>query len=122
MIEKSEMIQRLHAEQALSDRFIKHILLRNARFEQDLTDQLINSSEKRLARTLLLLAHYGQQEKPALMVSDISQEILAEMVGTTRSRINFFMNKFRKQGFIEYGSKLQGLRINKSLLEVVSEN
>jgi len=119
VIQKQEMIRVLHAERTLSERFIKHMLSRNIQVEEDLIDQLFNSSEKRLARTLLLLAHYGKQDKPEKMVPDVSQEMLAEMIGTTRSRVNFFMNKFRKRGFIEYGGKLQGLRINKALLDVV---
>lgn len=119
VIQKQEMIRVLHAERTLSERFIKHMLSRNIQVEADLIDQLFNSSEKRLARTLLLLAHYGKQDKPDKMVPDVSQEMLAEMIGTTRSRVNFFMNKFRKRGFIEYGGKLRGLRINKALLDVV---
>ena len=119
VIQKQEMIRVLHAEQTLSERFIKHMLSRNIQVEEDLVDQLFNSSEKRLARTLLLLAHYGKQDTPEQAVPKISQEVLAEMVGTTRSRVNFFMNKFRKRGFIEYGGKLRGLQINKSLLDVV---
>jgi CRP/FNR family transcriptional regulator, cyclic AMP receptor protein len=122
VIEKQEMIRLLHAEQVLSDRFIKHVLSRNIRVEEDLIDQLFNSSEKRLARILLLLARYGKQDKPEKMVPEISQEILAEMVGTTRSRVNFFMNKFRKRGFIKYDNRMRGLQINKSLLGVVLQN
>ncbi|MGD0908446.1 MAG: Crp/Fnr family transcriptional regulator [Candidatus Acidiferrales bacterium] len=118
-IQKQEMIRVLHAERTLSERFIKHMLSRNIQVEEDLIDQLFNSSEKRLARTLLLLAHYGKQEKPEKMVPNVSQEMLAEMIGTTRSRVNFFMNKFRKRGFIEYGGKLRGLQIKKSLLSVI---
>jgi CRP-like cAMP-binding protein len=116
VIEKSEMIRLLHAEHALSDRFIAHMLSRNTRIEEDLVDQLFNSSEKRLARTLLLLARYGQQDKPEEIVPNISQQMLAEMIGTTRSRVNFFMNKFRKLGFIEYNGDLH---IHSSLLSVV---
>jgi len=116
VIEKEEMIRVLHQEHALSDRFISHMLARNIRVEEDLVDQLFNSSEKRLARTLLLLARYGKQEHPHSMLPKVSQETLAEMVGTTRSRVNFFMNKFRKLGFIEYNG---GLKINNSLLSVV---
>ena len=115
-IEKKEMIRVLHVEHAFSDRFISYMLLRNIRIEEDLVDQLFNSSEKRLARTLLLLARYGMQDKPQTVLPKISQEMLAEMVGTTRSRVNFFMNKFRKLGFIEYNG---GLQINTSLLSVV---
>jgi CRP/FNR family cyclic AMP-dependent transcriptional regulator len=116
VIEKEEMIRVLHQEHALSDRFISHMLARNIRVEEDLVDQLFNSSEKRLARTLLLLARYGKQEHPHSTLPKVSQETLAEMVGTTRSRVNFFMNKFRKLGFIEYNG---GLKINNSLLSVV---
>jgi CRP-like cAMP-binding protein len=122
VIEKPEMIRLLHAERTLSDRFIKHMLSRNIRVEEDLIDQLFNHSEKQLARTLLLLAHYGKQGKPEQMVADISQEVLAEMIGTTRSRVNLFMNKFKKLGFIEYGGRLRGLHINKALLSVVLQN
>ena len=116
VIEKNEMIRVLHVEHAFSDRFISHMLSRNIRVEEDLVDQLFNSSEKRLARTLLLLARYGKEDKPQKMLPKISQEMLAEMVGTTRSRVNFFMNKFRKLGFIKYNG---GLHINTSLLSVV---
>ena len=116
IIEKNEMIHVLHVEHAFSDRFISYMLSRNIRIEEDLVDQLFNSSEKRLARTLLLLARYGQQDKPQRVLPKISQEMLAEMVGTTRSRVNFFMNKFRKLGFIKYNG---GLQINTSLLSVV---
>jgi len=117
-IEKAHMAQLLHKQHALSDRFISHILTRNIRIEEDLVDQLFNSSEKRLARTLLLLARYGEQAKPTRLVPQISQETLAEMVGTTRSRVNFFLNKFRKLGFIEYEGE-RPIRINDSLLSVV---
>jgi CRP-like cAMP-binding protein len=116
IMEKNELLRALHAEHALSDHFIAYMLMRNIRVEEDLIDQLFNSSEKRLARTLLLLARYGEQEHPDRILSKISQETLAEMVGTTRSRVNFFMNKFRKLGFIEYNGKI---KINKSLLTVV---
>jgi CRP/FNR family cyclic AMP-dependent transcriptional regulator len=116
VIEKKEMIRVLHAEHSFSDRFISYMLSRNIRVEEDLVDQLFNSSEKRLARTLLLLARYGKEDKPQKMVPKISQEVLAEMVGTTRSRVNFFMNKFKKLGFIKYNG---GLHINTSLLSVV---
>jgi CRP/FNR family transcriptional regulator, cyclic AMP receptor protein len=115
---RPQMIQLLHQQHAMSDRFISHMLTRNIRIEEDLIDQLFNSSEKRLARTLLLLARYGKQAKPVRMVPKISQEILAEMVGTTRSRVNFFLNKFKKLGFIEYEGELP-IRINSSLLSVV---
>ena len=116
LIEKKQMIRVLHAEHAFSDRFISYMLSRNIRVEEDLVDQLFNSSEKRLARTLLLLARYGKEDKPQKMVPKISQEMLAEMVGTTRSRVNFFMNKFRRLGFIKYNG---GLHIDTSLLSVV---
>ena len=117
-IDKRHMAHVLHKQHALSDRFIAHILTRNIRIEEDLIGQLFNSSEKRLARTLLLLARYGKQAKPDRLVPQISQETLAEMVGTTRSRVNFFLNKFRKLGFIEYEGELP-IRINNSLLSVV---
>jgi CRP/FNR family cyclic AMP-dependent transcriptional regulator len=116
VIEKKEMIRVLHAEHDFSDRFITFMLARNIRIEEDLVDQLFNSSEKRLARTLLLLARYGQEDTPQKVLPKISQEMLAEMVGTTRSRVNFFMNKFRKLGLIKYNG---GLQINNSLLSVV---
>ena len=102
----------------MSDRFISHMLSRNIRIEEDLIDQLFNSSEKRLARTLLLLARYGKQDRPTRVVPKISQETLAKMVGTTRSRVNFFLNKFKKLGFIEYDGEVP-LKINSSLLSVV---
>ena len=110
------MMRTLHEQSALSDRFIAHMLARNIRIEEDLVDQLFNSSEKRLARTLLLLARYGKDETAQRTLPKLSQETLAEMVGTTRSRVNFFMNKFRKLGFIEYNG---GLKINSSLLSIV---
>ena len=116
VIEKKEMIRVLHDEHAFSDRFITYMLSRNIRIEEDLVDQLFNSSEKRLARTLLLLARYGTEDRPQRVLPKVSQETLAEMVGTTRSRVNFFMNKFRKLGFIKYNG---GLQINTSLLSVV---
>jgi CRP/FNR family transcriptional regulator, cyclic AMP receptor protein len=116
-IGKRVMIDRLHGEPALSDRFIRHMLARNIRIEEDLIDHLFNSSEKRLARTLLLLARFGSDNAGARVLPKISQETLAEMVGTTRSRVNIFMNKFRKLGFIEYSRK--GLKINSSLMTVV---
>jgi len=118
LVDKHEMVELLHKEHAMSDRFIAHMLGRNIRIEEDLIDQLFNSSEKRLARTLLLLARYGKQDKPARAVPTISQETLAEMVGTTRSRGNFFLNKFKKLGFIEYDGD-HPLKINSSLLSVV---
>ena len=116
VIEKNEMIRVLHAEHEMSDRFIANMLARNARVEESLIDQLFNSSEKRLARTLLLLARYGTQDQPQETIPKVSQEMLAEMIGTTRSRVNFFMNKFRNLGFIEYNSEIH---INKSLLTVL---
>ncbi|HMJ85890.1 MAG TPA: helix-turn-helix domain-containing protein, partial [Vicinamibacterales bacterium] len=108
----------LHSQHAFADKFIAHMLVRNARLEADLVDQLFNSSEKRLARTLLLLARYGKQDKPVRVVPKISQETLAEMIGTTRSRVNFFLNKFKRLGFIEYNGDIP-LKINSSLLSVV---
>ena len=116
IIEKVEMIRALHEEHEFSDRFIAYMLARNIRVEADLIDQLFNSTEKRLARTLLLLARYGAQGQPQKMLPKVSQEMLAEMIGTTRGRVNFFMNKFRKLGFIRYNG---GLHINNSLLSVV---
>ena len=105
VIGKDEMIRALHAEPSLSDRFITYMLSRNIRVEADLIDQLFNSTEKRLARTLLLLARYGKRDEPERVLQKISQETLAEMIGTTRSRVNLFMNKFRKLGFIEYNGR-----------------
>jgi CRP-like cAMP-binding protein len=116
VIEKSEMLKVLHEQHVLSDQFIAFMLARNIRIEEDLIDQLFNSSEKRLARTLLLLARYGKEDQPHGLIPQISQETLAEMVGTTRPRVNFFMNKFKKLGFIKYDN---GLHINTSLLSVV---
>jgi CRP/FNR family transcriptional regulator, cyclic AMP receptor protein len=116
VIEKKEMIRVLHAEHEFSDRFVAYMLTRNIRIDQDLIDQLFNSSEKRLARTLLLLAQYGKQDRPQTMLPTISQATLAEMIGTTRPRVNFFMNKFKKLGFIRYNG---GLQIDPSLLSVV---
>src|SRR5947207_1017121 len=118
LVDKEKMVGLLHKQHAMSDRFISHMLARNIRIEEDLIDQLFNSSEKRLARTLLLLARYGMQDKPVRVVPKISQSTLAEMVGTTRSRVNFFLNKFKRLGFIEYNSELP-LKINSSLLSVV---
>ena len=117
-IEKQKMIRLLHKQHAFSDRFITHMLARNIRIEEDLIDQLFNSSEKRLARTLLLLARYGKEDTPTRTVPRISQGSLAEMVGTTRSRVNFFIKKFKRLGFIEYDSK-DGLKVNHSLLSIV---
>ena len=114
VIEKNEMMRVLHA---FSDRFVSYMLSRNIRIEEDLIDQLFNSSEKRLARTLLLLARYGKEPQPEKMLPKVSQEMLAEMIGTTRSRVNFFMNKFRKLGFIQYNNG--GLQVHSSLLSVV---
>jgi CRP/FNR family cyclic AMP-dependent transcriptional regulator len=116
VIQKKELLRVLHAEHELSDQFIAYMLAHNIRVEEDLIDQLFNSSEKRLARTLLLLARYGKQEQPDRILPKVSQDTLANMVGTTRSRVNFFMNKFRKLGFIEYNGKI---KVNKSLLTVV---
>ena len=116
IVPKKQMSQLLHDEPAFSSRFIEFMLSRNIRIEEDLVDQLFNSSEKRLARTLLLLARYGMPDKPQGVLPKLSQETLAEMIGTTRSRVNFFMNKFRKMGLIEYNG---GLKINVALLSVV---
>ena len=116
-IEKSAMMRVLHREHTLSDMFVAYLLARNIRYEEDLGDQLFNSSEKRLARILLLLAHFGKEGTPETVVPKIGQETLAEMVGTTRSRVSFFMNRFRKLGFIDYNSK--GLQVHSSLLNVV---
>ena len=118
VIEKKEMIRVLHEEHEFSDRFIAYMLARNIRVEEDLTDQLFNSSEKRLARTLLLLARYGAPGDPQKTLPKISQETLSEMIGTTRSRVNFFMNKFRKLGFIRYNNNGK-IHIDNSLLSVV---
>jgi CRP/FNR family cyclic AMP-dependent transcriptional regulator len=116
VIEKNEMIRVLRAEHALTDRFLSFMLSRNLRIEEDLVDQLFNSSEKRLARTLLLLARYGKDAQPQKLLPKVSQEMLAGMIGTTRSRVSFFMNKFRKLGFIHYNG---GLQVHNSLLSVV---
>jgi CRP/FNR family transcriptional regulator, cyclic AMP receptor protein len=115
-VEKQEMVRQLHTEPAFADRFLRHMLTKNIRIEEDLIDQLFNSTEKRLARTLLLLARYGEPEASHRALPKLSQEVLAEMVGTTRSRVNFFMNKFRKLGFIDYNG---ALKVNNSLLSVV---
>jgi len=117
-IDKKSMIEVLHREHAFSDMFVAHLLTRNIRYEEDLVDQLFNSSEKRLARTLLLLAHFGKEGKTEVLVPTISQESLAEMVGTTRSRVSFFMNRFRKLGFIDYHAG-DALQVHSSLLNVV---
>jgi CRP-like cAMP-binding protein len=116
LVPKQAMVGLLHKEHEMSDRFISHMLARNIRIEEDLIDQLFNSSEKRLARALLLLARYGQKDMPARVVPRLSQETLAEMIGTTRSRVNFFMNKFRRLGFIDYNG---GLKVHSSLMSVV---
>lgn len=116
VIEKQQMIRLLHEQRTLSDRFLVHVLARNIRVEADLVDHLFNSSEKRLARILLLLARYGKQDGPHRVIPKLSQETLAEMVGTTRSRVNLFMNRFKKLGYIEYNG---GLKINDSLLTIV---
>ena len=116
VIQKNELLRVLHSQHELSDHFISYMLAHNIRVEEDLIDQLFNSSEKRLARTLLLLARYGKQDQPVRTLPKVSQETLASMVGTTRSRVNFFMNKFRRLGFIEYNGRIT---VNKSLLTVV---
>jgi len=119
-IEKAAMMDALHREHAFSDMFVAYLLARNIRYEEDLVDQLFNSSEKRLARVLLMLAHFGKEGVPETVVPKISQETLAEMVGTTRSRVSFFMNRFRKLGFIKYpGGDDGGLQVHSSLLNVV---
>jgi CRP/FNR family transcriptional regulator, cyclic AMP receptor protein len=119
-IEKKAMMQALHREHTFSDMFVAYLLARNIRYEEDLVDQLFNSSEKRLARVLLMLAHFGKEGVPETVVPKISQETLAEMVGTTRSRVSFFMNRFRKLGFIQYAGGIEGgLQVHSSLLNVV---
>jgi CRP/FNR family cyclic AMP-dependent transcriptional regulator len=119
-IEKKAMVDTLHREHTLSDLFVAYLLTRNIRYEEDLVDQLFNSSEKRLARVLLMLAHFGKEGTPESVILKISQETLAEMVGTTRSRVSFFMNRFRKLGFINYaGGAEGGLQVHSSLLNVV---
>jgi CRP-like cAMP-binding protein len=115
VVEKPQMLELLHTQPPLADRFLSHMLARNIRIEEDLVDQLFNSSEKRLARALLLLARYGKEDQQ-LLLPRLSQETLAEMVGTSRSRVNFFMNKFRDLGFIEYNGEI---KVNSSLLTVV---
>lgn len=115
-VPKRQMIRLLHEQRSFSDRFIAHMLARNARLEEDLVDQLFNASEKRLARTLLLLARYGKSTGPVRVLPKISQEVLAEMVGTTRSRVNFFLNKFRRLGFIDYNGTI---KVHDALLSVV---
>jgi CRP/FNR family cyclic AMP-dependent transcriptional regulator len=115
-IDKKAMMEALHRQHEVSDMFVAYLLARNIRYEEDLVDQLFNSSEKRLARILLLLAHFGKEGKPETVVPKVSQEVLAEMIGTTRSRVSFFMNRFRKMGFIHYNG---GLQVHSSLLNVV---
>ena len=115
-IDKKSLINVIHRERAFSDMFVAYLLTRNIRYEEDLVDQLFNSSEKRLARILLLLAQFGKDGKPEVAIPKISQETLAEMVGTTRSRVNFFMNRFRKLGFVRYNGELE---VHSSLLNVV---
>jgi CRP/FNR family transcriptional regulator, cyclic AMP receptor protein len=117
-IDKKSMVEVLHREHEFSDMFVAYLLTRNIRYEEDLADQLFNSSEKRLARILLLLAHFGKEGKPEVAIPKISQETLAEMVGTTRGRVNFFMNRFRQLGFIDYHGG-EGLQVHSSLLSVV---
>jgi CRP/FNR family cyclic AMP-dependent transcriptional regulator len=116
-VEKKAMMQTLHREHALSDLFVAYLLTRNIRYEEDLVDQLFNSSEKRLARILLLLAHFGKDSAPETVIPKVSQETLAEMVGTTRSRVSHFMNRFREMGFVDYDGS--GLQIHSSLLNIV---
>src|SRR5437667_6200123 len=119
-IDKKSMMEVLHREHAFSDVFVAYLLTRNVRYEEDLVDQLFNSSEKRLARVLLLLAHFGKDGVPETVIPKISQESLADMVGTTRSRVSFFMNRFRKLGFVDYsGGPEGGLQVHSSLLGVV---
>jgi|SRR5450755_3101487 len=117
-IEKKSMMEVLHREHAFSDMFVAYLLSRNIRYEEDLVDQLFNSSEKRLARILLLLAHFGKEGAPETLIANISQETLAEMIGTTRSRVSFFMNRFRKLGFVDYHGG-GGLQVHSSLLSIV---
>src|SRR5438552_5707331 len=117
-VDKKAMMEALHQEHSFSDMFVAYLLARNIRYEEDLVDQLFNSSEKRLARVLLLLAHFGKDGKPETVIPKISQETLAEMVGTTRSRVSFFMNRFRKLGFIDYDGG-SGLQVHSSLLNIV---
>jgi CRP/FNR family transcriptional regulator, cyclic AMP receptor protein len=117
-IDKKSMMEVLHRQHAFSDMFVAYLLARNIRYEEDLVDQLFNSSEKRLARILLLLAHFGKEGKPEIVIPKMSQETLAEMIGTTRSRVSFFMNRFRKLGFIDYNGG-SGLQVHSSLLNIV---
>jgi len=116
-IDKKAMMEALHREHEFSDMFVAYLLARNIRYEEDLVDQLFNSSEKRLARILLLLAHFGKEGVPETVIPKISQETLADMIGTTRSRVSFFMNRFRKLGFVDYGDS--GLQVHSSLLNIV---
>ena len=116
-IEKKAMMEALHREHEMSDMFVAYLLARNIRYEEELVDQLFNSSEKRLARVLLLLAHFGKEGVPETVIPKISQETLAEMIGTTRSRVSFFMNRFRELGFVDYGGG--GLQVHSSLLNIV---
>jgi CRP-like cAMP-binding protein len=117
-VEKKTMLKVLHEEHAMSDVFVAYLLIRNIRYEEDLVDQLFNSSEKRLARMLLMLAHFGKEGPPETVIPKISQETLAQMVGTTRSRINFFMNRFKKLGLIDY-DKRSALQVHGALLNVI---
>jgi CRP-like cAMP-binding protein len=122
-IDKWAMIDALQREPAFSELFLSYLLARNVRYEEDLVDQLVNSSEKRLARILLILAHFGEEGAPGSVMPNISQESLAEMVGTTRSRVSFFMNRFRKLGFVDYsGRPEEGLQVHSSLLSVFSHD
>jgi CRP/FNR family cyclic AMP-dependent transcriptional regulator len=116
-IDKTSMMEVLHREHAFSDMFVAYLLTRNIRYEEDLVDQLFNSSEQRLARMLLLLAHFGKEGKPETVIPNMSQETLAEMIGTTRSRVSFFMNRFRNLGFVDYGEG--GMQVHSSLLNIV---
>ena len=118
-LKKQSTIRVLHEEPAFAERFLTYVLSRNMRLEEDLADQLFNSSEKRLARALLLLANFGKEGKPEQVIPKISQETLAEMIGTTRARISFFMNKFRKLGLIDYNGGLQGLQVHSSLVNII---
>jgi CRP/FNR family transcriptional regulator, cyclic AMP receptor protein len=116
-IDKNAMMLALHREHTLSELFVAYLVSRNIRYQEDLVDQLFNSSEKRLARILLLLAHFGKEDTPETVIPNISQETLAEMVGTTRSRVCFFMNRFRKLGFVDYGGS--GMQVHSSLLNII---
>jgi CRP/FNR family cyclic AMP-dependent transcriptional regulator len=122
VIDKHEMTRVLHTQSEFSDRFLAFLLTREIRIEEDMVDQILNRSEKRLARALLLLAGYGEQGQPQTEIPAISHDVLGEMIGTTRTRVTHFMSKFKKQGFISYGAKLRGLQINKSLLSTVLQN